>query len=692
MVLSDRARSNALGKVTFLRGIRMKQIFKLAVCAALVALAGKANAASEESDFSRPARGSNKNAAPSLAMSDTADMSLADQATRQISQFGTVRTVNVGPGRVFKTPLLNIAPQQPTNSHKDQEEQKPLGQPGAPFRVTDDAISVSDVAPTDSTNRAFAPATFTLLRNSTTGPSVGGNGGVSNVAEPSIASKGSNIFETYNWYASVSTDNGVTRRFINPFTAFPNSPAAFTSGVCCDQRASQASHKGLVFWFLLYNQNGTTATSTGGVRLAVAKDNALSSNPIAWQTYDFFPEQIGQTGSWYDYPYMQVSDNFVYFTCNIFSTETGGYTGAVIYRIPLAAILANQPVVADTFFNPQFGSILTVNGSGGEGTRPAKNVMYFASVFGSNSVFVIKWPEANAQPTVTYLDGSNGLHTTAYGPFSCPVTIGATTVNPCGRVDTRMQAGWVNATELGLMWVSNTIAPNRPFPFTRVLILNPDTLAILSQPDLFSTTSALLYPAVAVNQRGHLGGIVDSLGGDQATTLRAFIRDDLSPDVNSSGWETFAVSIGNNAANAWGDYNGMATHQRFPNTWVGLGHNQVDTSAGSGARLRSIWFARERDATAKISVGYTGNGTATITSVPAGVSCNTGSITGCESNFALGTSVTLTIAPSAGTSFLGWTGACSVAVSSCTVTTDQLLSVVARILDGVLLKSGFENP
>jgi hypothetical protein len=668
----------------------MKQIFKLAACAAWVALACTSHAASEASDPSRSVQGPNKNTPESLI----SRAPLGGQA-------GMVRTVNVGLGRVFETPLLNFPPKQPS---KEQEEQEPHAQPGAPFIVTDDAISVSDVAPTDTsavspdrrdtTNPTFAPETFTLLRSSTTGPQVGGNGSISNVAEPSIASKGSTIFETYNWYASVSTDNGVTRRFINPFTAFPNSPAAFTAGVCCDQRVSQASHKGLVFWFLLYNQNGTTATSTGGVRIAVAKDNALSSNPIPWQTYDFFPEQIGQTGSWYDYPYMQVSDNFVYFTCNIFGTVMGDYKGAVIYRIPLAAIIANQPVVADTFhsFSPRFGSILTVNGSGAEGTRSAKNVMYFASVFGSNSVFVIKWPEANAQPTVTYLDGSNGLNSTAYGSFSCPVTIGATTVNPCARVDTRMQAGWVNATELGLMWVSNSIAPNRPFPFTRVLILNPDTLAILSQPDLFSTTSALVYPAVAVNQRGHIAGIVDSLGGDQATTLRAFIRDDLSPNVVSSGWETFAVSIGNNAANAWGDYNGMATHQRFPNTWVGLGHNQVDTSAGSGARLRSIWFARERDASAKISASYTGNGTATITSVPAGVSCNTGSSAGCEADFALGTSVTLTIAPSAGSSFLGWTGACSGAAASCTVTTDQLQSVVARISNGLLLKSGFESP
>ncbi len=597
--------------------------------------------------------------------------------------------VEVGSGRYFETPLLNIAPKQPEGPGKVRENQEHDGQLREPFIVTNDPVSFSVAVPTDSRNRSFAPETFTLLRTSTAGPNVGGNGSISTVAEPSIASSGLNVFETYNWFSGISTDNGETRRFVSPYTAFPRDPGTpFSAGFCCDQRATQASHKGLVFWFLQYIKTGNTATSTGGVRLAVGRDNTLGNNPIPWQTYDFFPEQINLTGTWYDFPHMQVSNNFVYFTSNMFTTAADSFAGSVIYRIPLAAILANQPVVAETFFTTQFGSILAVNGSGGEGTRLAKNTMYFASVSGSNTVRVIKWPEADAQPTVTVI---SGLSTTAAGTFNCPVTVGATTLNPCGRANTRMQSGWVNENELGLMWVSNTIAPSRPFPFTRVLIVNPDTLAIISQPDIFSTTSALLYPAIAVNQRGHLGGVVDSLGGDQATTLRAFIRDDLSPDVITAGWETFTVSLGNNAANSWGDYNGAAAHQRFPNTWVSIGHNQIDSSASAGSRLRSIWFARERDATGSVDAGFIGTGTAAIGSVPTGVACNSGVSTACQSNFPLGTSVTLTITPAPSTGFFGWTGACSGQLSTCTVNADQLQTVRARIADGVLFNSGFED-
>jgi hypothetical protein len=106
-----------------------------------------------------------------------------------------------------------------------------------------------------------------------------------------------------------------------------------------------------------------------------------------------------------------------------------------------------------------------------------------------------------------------------------------------------------------------------------------------------------------------------------------------------------------------------------------------------GIRMKQIF-----NLAAKLSASYTGNGSAAITSVPAGVACNTASSAGCEANFALGTSVTLSIAPSAGTSFLGWTGACTATAASCTVTTDQLLSVRAIISNGILLQSGFENP
>jgi hypothetical protein len=85
-----------------------------------------------------------------------------------------------------------------------------------------------------------------------------------------------------------------------------------------------------------------------------------------------------------------------------------------------------------------------------------------------------------------------------------------------------MQTGWITATELGLMWTSSQNAgAGRPYPYTRVAILNPSTLAVISQPDIWNSQYAWLYPAVSVNERGHLGGSLDAMGGTLFPTIRA---------------------------------------------------------------------------------------------------------------------------------------------------------------------------
>ena len=73
-----------------------------------------------------------------------------------------------------------------------------------------------------------------------------------------------------------------------------------------------------------------------------------------------------------------------------------------------------------------------------------------------------------------------------------------------------------------------------------------------------------------------------------------------------------------------------------------------------------------------LSVAKAGSGTGSVTSSPAGIDCG-GT---CSTTFAHGTSVTLTATASAGSSFAGWSGACS-GTGSCTVTMDADRSVTA---------------
>jgi uncharacterized repeat protein (TIGR02543 family) len=77
----------------------------------------------------------------------------------------------------------------------------------------------------------------------------------------------------------------------------------------------------------------------------------------------------------------------------------------------------------------------------------------------------------------------------------------------------------------------------------------------------------------------------------------------------------------------------------------------------------------------RLSVGLLGNGTGTVTSSPAGINCPGD----CAESFSAGTTVTLSAAPAAGSTFAGWAGACS-GTGGCTVTVAGAQSVSARFV------------
>lgn len=66
-------------------------------------------------------------------------------------------------------------------------------------------------------------------------------------------------------------------------------------------------------------------------------------------------------------------------------------------------------------------------------------------------------------------------------------------------------------------------------------------------------------------------------------------------------------------------------------------------------------------------------GSGAVTSQPAGINCPTT----CSADFPAGTVLTLSAAPASGQSFAGWTGACTGAAASCSVTLSQARSVSA---------------
>jgi len=74
----------------------------------------------------------------------------------------------------------------------------------------------------------------------------------------------------------------------------------------------------------------------------------------------------------------------------------------------------------------------------------------------------------------------------------------------------------------------------------------------------------------------------------------------------------------------------------------------------------------------QVTVQSAGTGTGTVTSSPTGINCGTT----CTASFASGTPVTLTAAPSTGSTFAGWSGGCS-GTGSCVVTPTANATVTA---------------
>jgi serine protease len=75
----------------------------------------------------------------------------------------------------------------------------------------------------------------------------------------------------------------------------------------------------------------------------------------------------------------------------------------------------------------------------------------------------------------------------------------------------------------------------------------------------------------------------------------------------------------------------------------------------------------------QLSVSKSGTGTGTVTSSPTGINCGTT----CTALYGSGTPVTLTEAPAPGSTFAGWSGACSGSSTTCSVTMSSAKSVSA---------------
>ena len=111
---------------------------------------------------------------------------------------------------------------------------------------------------------------------------------------------------------------------------------------------------------------------------------------------------------------------------------------------------------------------------------------------------------------------------------------------------------------------------------------------------------------------------------------------------------------------------------RFRPTSSGTFASNVNFAAGGDTTSRSVTGSGTGGTTATLSLAKTGAGSGTVTSAPAGINCGAA----CALSVASGTNVTLTATAATGSTFAGWSGACS-GTGTCTVTVTAATTVTA---------------
>jgi hypothetical protein len=364
------------------------------------------------------------------------------------------------------------------------------------------------------------------------------------VAEPALAVAGDQIIFTANWWAASSTDGGATFSYVNPFSGPFAEPA--NEDFCCDQVTAYDPGSNTLFWLQQF------IPSAGGVR-GTQRINIDQGADGTWDCHlDVDPEDVGfGSQRWFDFPDLVVSDSYLWHASNVFTLQ-GAWAGSYAGRYLLSELAAcSQSVNLDGFSSSQYFSFRFARG--------ASDTMYFAAQHNQTNLRVYTWADGDASPTAATLPTAfwaNLNHT-------CP---GPDDREWCGRIDSRIQSGFVAGDVVGFVWTPSQNM-TYPYPYTRIATYDAsDNLAHLNDMNIWSEDEAFAYASTAVNSNGEIGGSVLWGGGATHPSCLVWIADPADPGTITN-LETVNIITGTegplNGEGRSGDYTWAATN--YPN-------------------------------------------------------------------------------------------------------------------------------
>lgn len=392
-------------------------------------------------------------------------------------------------------------------------------------------------------------------------------GQTSTVGEPSVAKSGSEVLVAGNWYTTTSTNGGQSWAFVDPYHLLP--PTA--GGFCCDQVTLYDPTRGIFVWLLQYVRD---ANGTNALRVAVKKAGTLGDN--AWWWWDFTPASTNPawTGEWFDFPDLELSANYLYVTTNSFAGNQ--WRRSVVFRLPLDALAERSQLQYRYWTTSTYFSLRCVRG--------ARDVMYFAALNPPNRVRLYSWPETAASPTGRDI----AVSPWSAGKYSAPGPDGADWL---GRCDDRITGAWLANGSVGLAWSANSRA-GRPFPYVRVVEIDPAAAQATADRDIWNPTFAYAYPNGCPNDRGDVAITLFRGGGPWQPSLLVGIWD-----ATLGRWRLRRAKDGTNgpADNKWGDYLTCRRHAPDGLTWVACGYTLQGGTGLPHVEPRVVVFGLDTD-------------------------------------------------------------------------------------------------
>lgn len=410
------------------------------------------------------------------------------------------------------------------------------------------------------------------------------------------------VFYTANWFVSRSTDGGTTWTYTNPYGDMPD--------FCCDQDVifhNDPNPNNQIF--IWYRQASCAPPSnvqcnTSGVNHVNHFKLSVSRDAQNWWSYDVYPSLFNAAwnNQWWDYPHLALSNNYLYFTSNLFD---GNVAHSVMARVSLSSLETRSSIYFQ-YYDPggAWRTITPVQG--------ATDTMYFGKLDPNSNdhMIIYKWPdssgsiETHLRPIAAY---------TAGGTMTCPSPDGK---NWCQWSDNRITSGWIWNNLIGFFW---NVAQGGDFryPYVDAATFRSTDLSYVDRPLIWSSNHAWMYAASSPDARGlgiaaYFGGGVQSSG--YYPTINIMIADDSVSCCPTAPYRTWFVAsstdgggfvcsdgsstntacpAGTTATGRWGDYIRIRPlYIESSNHWIGTGF--VDISNGNFVN-RFFVFGDDRD-------------------------------------------------------------------------------------------------